>query len=246
MLLALSRHGGLPDNHLVVPGLDLRAWLDIGAMAVHMVSAFAWLAMLAALTLLSWGIVASRDVALRAGLRGYRGRLLVPLWVAIGVLVLTGVYNQYRNVPFPLPHPWNFQEVTIPYGQAYVLLLLGKHMFIAQMVFALAVVTWRLAIAVPAQGFAAIFSRSVANVATDVGIAVRSGGGVTVTPDTKSAGTGADGRVGDGTPAWFQQEQSSELGTALIGTLALISGVLILATTAALGYVHLLTHGHTA
>ena len=208
-------------------------------MAVHLASALAWLSMLAMLTVFSWTIVRSPDPALRPAMRRVRRRLLAPLWTAIGLLIVTGVYNQYRNVPFPLPHPWQVQDITIPYGKAYVFLLLGKHIFVAQMVAALAVVTWRLAGASTVQAAAPVVAAIGARATVAVG--APSGG----------RGPGVIRRDNGSLPADAQfaplpSEQTFELGTALVGTLALVSGVLVLLIAAALGYVHILAHGHGA
>jgi hypothetical protein len=225
-------------------------WLDMAVLSTHLVAALAWLTMLGLLTLLSWEILRSADARVLEAARAWRRRLLGPLWAAIGVLLITGVYNQFRNVPFPVPHPWNLGEITIPYGQVYTLLLLGKHLLVVQMTLGLAVVTWRLAGPGPRQTVTAPLPARTA-------VAAGVSGGRTwarnVPASWENVGTGRGGerrrRRGGGWTgqdfwAWWAAEEAGELGTALIGTLSLISGVLVLVATAALGYVHVLAHGH--
>ncbi|HEV8635853.1 MAG TPA: hypothetical protein VG370_16635 [Chloroflexota bacterium] len=190
-------------------------WINMAVLSAHVVGAFTWLTLLAGLAGLSWGAYWSRDPALRQGLSAFRGRLLRPVWAVVVVLVATGIYNQSHNVPFPLPHPWELAGVAIPYGKTYVLLMLGKHIFVAQTVLGLAVVTWRLAL-----------TRPVAELAL-----AASAGAVRGDPRSDAGAPGA------GAPA-------AELGTALVGTLALASGVCVVLTASVLGYVHLLAHGH--
>lgn len=171
--------------------MDAREWVDVAIRGIHLVGALGLLAVLTTLSLGSWRAV--RDPELAPGWHAMRQRLLAPLWIVIGVLASTGLYNHFHNVPFALPRIWNLQDVTLPYGKPYMLLLLGKHVFVVQMILGLAVVTWRLA----------------------------------GSPSGRRRGV-----------------QTADLGTALISTLSLVSGVFILLTTAVLGHVHLLIHGH--
>jgi hypothetical protein len=244
ILLGISAHGGAEDQHALVPGLDPRGWVDIGVMSVHMVSTFAWLALLAMVTGLSWAIVWLQEPTTRASLRTFRRRVLPWLWASIGLLVLTGIYNQYRNVPFPLPHPWDVQRVTIPYGKVYVLLLLGKHIFIAQMTLALGLVTWRL-LTTGAAAPLTTASRRVAQALTTASFRSERGGARRQSTAHHDAHTPQQAPATPAQPEDSDEERATEFGTAVIGTVSLLSGALVLLTTAALGYVHLLTHGHT-
>lgn len=168
-------------------------WMDLAVMATHLVAALAWLALLGFVTFASWQLVRLPDSALRGRVRAVRARVLPWLWGFIAVLVITGAYNQLRNVPFPLPRPWHVNTLPASLDRAYVLLLLGKHLLIAEMAAGLAVVTRR-----------------------------------------------ARGRATSAPPA----HAASERGTALVSSMSLASGVLVLLVAVALNYVHVLAHGH--
>ena len=236
-------HGG--DTVVLTPGLSTGGWVDMLMMGVHMVGAYGLLTMLATLTLLSWAVLWSRDTALTQGLRSVRRRILLPLWLAISLLGVTGIFNHYHNVPFPLPHPWNLQDIVIPYGKAYVMLLLGKHIFVAQLVLALAMVSWRLVALQPARRVAMVLSSVVVAVPVGVGASpVGTGPAPTTLRDSSPQPSSAGERPVDPVPAELAKERAAERGTAWIATLGLLSGVLILLTTTAVNHVHLLTHGH--
>ncbi len=200
-------------------GVTFDEWRDMLVLAVHLVSALGWLTLLSLMTVFSAVIARTPDDPLRQTLRRLRYRTLGPLWLFIGVLVGTGIYNQFRNVPWPLPYPWEAFDATVQYMRSYTLLLLGKHLFIAGMLIGLVVVTWRLM----------LFQAAVA--AAQAPGALRPVRGAAVDDD-------------DG-PQWAENpENAMERGVAWLCGFMLLMGLAVLAVTAALGYVHILAHGH--
>jgi hypothetical protein len=201
-------------------GVTSDEWRDMLVLAVHLVSAVGWLTFLALLAILSGIIVRTQDKSLRDTVRVVRYRTLGPLWLFIGLLVVTGIYNQYRNVPWPLPPPWEAMDSTVQYMRSYTLLLFGKHLFIASMLIGLVVVTWRL-------------------VVREASVSATARGTTALRPVRGGATDDDDG------PQWMENpENTMERGITWVSVFSLLTGVGVLAVTAVLGYVHLLAHGH--
>jgi heme A synthase len=96
------------------------SWLDAAGNGIHILSAIGAVALLVALTLINWRAY-RLDAPGQDRLRVAR-RLLVPAWAFVALLAVTGLFGEARNG----------------------LLLLGEQVLIAQAVFALAFLTWRL------------------------------------------------------------------------------------------------------
>jgi hypothetical protein len=168
----------------VVEGGD---WLDLAVRIVHVGGAVGLVSILSLLTFLSWRVAGSSDRTLQQAVQGWRRRLLAPLWAAVALQIVTGVYNYFNNVPFELPAFWDLADVTVAYGEAYVVLLVAKLVLVAQVLLGL------------------------------------------TTLSRRSLGSG-----GDGGSRW----QASDVGAALVITLTLVSGFLLVITAGVLGYVH--------
>ncbi|MBI5289498.1 MAG: hypothetical protein HY873_11060 [Chloroflexi bacterium] len=199
-------------------GVTSDEWRDIFILAVHFVAAVAWLGALIFVSATSWAIARSDDERVADGMRELRSHAMAPMWIAIAVLLLSGVYNQFNNVPWPLPYPWEATDASVQYMRSYTLLLFAKHVIIGGMLLGLVVVTWRIsalqAVAQQQRDGALPFLRGGAEAWSDV--------------------------------AWRESgdRRMAERGVALISTGSLVMGAAIVAISAVLSYVHLLAHGH--
>jgi hypothetical protein len=124
----------VPVRTSVTPRLGPRAWIDLSVLVTHLLVGAAWIAGLT-LAALGWG---PGRTGIAAGADAVRQQprivpIVVGSWLALAVMVTTGIYNAAHNMPVRVDWFAGGAEARlaafdrVPFGKTYGLILLAKH-----------------------------------------------------------------------------------------------------------------------